>query len=348
MISKSGLIERMKQITIRIICALFFVPFMLNAQDIHFSQFYMSPMTLNPALAGNTHDIQANANYKNQWGSVTSPYKTIAVSVDGRLTKKDNAKSGFWVGALNFYNDKAGDASLGTTQLNATCGYYITTSEKSALGVAFQGGFANRSINPGVLTWGNQYNGYSLDPTLPSMEPAETNSVFYWDLGGGINFSFQENERYMTGNDQFKFDLGFAFFHVPRPEYSFYGGEEKLNMKFSAYWQALIGIANTNLSIVPGFFYYRQSPAKEVFMGTSFKYLLVESSRVTGLVKGSALNLGAYYRTSDAIVATLLYEWNKYSIGISYDFNVSDLKDASSGKGGIEISLRFRSPNPFL
>ena len=130
----------MNSIAIRIICILIFLPCMLHAQDIHFSQFYMSPMTLNPALAGNMHDIQATSNYKNQWGSVASPYNTIAVSVDGRLTKKDKAKSGFWVGGVNFYNDKSGDAALSTTQVNATGGYYINTSEKSALGVAFQGG----------------------------------------------------------------------------------------------------------------------------------------------------------------------------------------------------------------
>jgi type IX secretion system PorP/SprF family membrane protein len=324
------------------------LPLVAGAQDIHFSQFAMSPLTLNPALAGNDHVFGANLNYKNQWGSVASPYKTIAVSTDGRLTKPATEGSGYWVGGINFYNDKAGDAGLSTTQVNLTGGYYIKLNQYSALGTAFQGGFANRTVNMDQLTWGNQYSGAAFDPSLPTGEPADLNSVFYWDLSGGMNYMYQKNERYMTGNDQLQINAGFAFFHVNQPKYSFYDTKEKLDVKWSAHGDVLFGVANTDLSILPGFFYYQQGPAKEVFFGSSFKYILTESSKETNLVKGAALNIGAYYRTSDAIVATASYEWNMYAIGISYDFNVSDLKDESNGKGGFEISLRFRTPNPFM
>ena len=45
---------------------LFFIS--LNAQDIHFSQFYASPLTLNPAMTGFVNgDCRAGVIYRNQW-----------------------------------------------------------------------------------------------------------------------------------------------------------------------------------------------------------------------------------------------------------------------------------------
>ena len=58
-----------------------FVGIGLNAQDIHFSQFYMSPLNLNPALTGvmncNTRFV---GNYRNQWASVlkSNAYNTYS------------------------------------------------------------------------------------------------------------------------------------------------------------------------------------------------------------------------------------------------------------------------------
>jgi len=79
-----------------------------------------------------------------------------------------------------------------------------------------------------------------------------------------------------------------------------------------------------------------------------FRYQLKESAKITGFVKGSSISAGAYYRNQDAIIATILYEVSQYSVGVSYDVNLSGLRTASNGNGGFEISLRYVSPNPFL
>ena len=55
----------------------------------------------------------------------------------------------------------------------------------------------------------------------------------------------------------------------------------------------------------------------------------------------------SYYRTGDAFIPTVMLEVASFSVGISYDVNVSGLTEASNGKGGMEISLRFINPNPF-
>ena len=54
-----------------VVVVLGLVVFNLNSQDIHFSQFYMSPLNLNPAMTGVMNgNIRLTGNYWNQWASV--------------------------------------------------------------------------------------------------------------------------------------------------------------------------------------------------------------------------------------------------------------------------------------
>ena len=50
----------------------------LQAQDIHFSQYFSTPLTINPSYTGSfVGDYRAGLNYRQQWGSVTVPYKSF-------------------------------------------------------------------------------------------------------------------------------------------------------------------------------------------------------------------------------------------------------------------------------
>src|ERR1035437_9240949 len=62
------------------------------AQDIHFSQYYASPLTLNPALTGLVNGVfRASLNYRNQWFNIPTqntiaPYQTYQASFDMPLS----------------------------------------------------------------------------------------------------------------------------------------------------------------------------------------------------------------------------------------------------------------------
>jgi hypothetical protein len=53
------------------------------AQDPNFSQFFASPMTLNPALTGKFDGVfRVAGNYRNQWPTINNAFVTKTVSVD--------------------------------------------------------------------------------------------------------------------------------------------------------------------------------------------------------------------------------------------------------------------------
>ena len=109
------------------------------AQDIHFSQWYNTPLNLNPSLAGVSKDVQIIANYRDQWRAVASPYKTFQISADVRYSKKKWKKGALGLG-INIYQDNAGDANLATTQGNLSIAYHVRTGDNSSFVGGIQAG----------------------------------------------------------------------------------------------------------------------------------------------------------------------------------------------------------------
>jgi type IX secretion system PorP/SprF family membrane protein len=322
--------------------------YMASAQDVHFSQMAYSPLTLNPALAGANSPLQVILNYRTQWRSVASPYKTMAASVDGRINDNKRGKKGNLAYGVNFFNDQAGDARVTTTNVTATLGYHIILDRTSTLGAAICGGFGQRSIDPNSGRWGSQYNGMAYDPTLSSGETFSTDRFAFGDFGAGIVYTYKEGDRYMTSNDQKSFNYGFALYHINKPKYSYLGAaEEELYMRWSMFANGNIGLGNSRWSIMPGVYYQRQKKAQELLVGTYFKCRISEASRVTSNNQSAFFALGLFYRNRDAMVAKGMFEWSDYSVGFAYDINVSSLTEVSRSRGGVEIFLRYNMSGGF-
>jgi type IX secretion system PorP/SprF family membrane protein len=322
----------------------------LKAQDVHFSQFYMSPLTQNPALAGAQNDVQAIANYKNQWSSIAAPYTTMAASYDMRLTSAKSQR-GFWAAGINVYDDKSGDEQLSLLQANLSVAYHIRLDGYNTLGAGFQGGFAQHSISYGGLQWGNQYNGSVYDPALPTGEPGGGGVARnYLDAGAGVVWVYNNTSgrEKVTDNHDFTMNIGASVFHPQQPDYSLYNDGEVLYRKFVIHGDARISIPRTSVAIVPGFMFTRQGNTQEIYAGSQLRLKFKQESKVTGINKLSALSFGAYYRAADALTAVLMLEFAKFSVGMSYDLNLSPLQAASDLRGGLEVTLRYTAPNPNL
>jgi type IX secretion system PorP/SprF family membrane protein len=330
------------------------------AQDIHFSQFYETPSLLNPALTGATNNLRASLQYKNQWSSVTVPYKTVAASFEMKFNQKeweqgDNANqfskklSRGLAGGISFFSDRAGDGDMGLTQATFSIACQVPLDEKNALSLGLQASIAQRSIDYSKLIWPNQYNGSGYDPNINPGENFSSSKFIYGDYVAGLLWTYGKGEMYMTANDEIKANAGISFYHLGRPAASYFSStSEMLNTRFVAHGGLVFGIKNSSLDIAPSFLLNYQGPTKEIIAGTLFKYNLREDSKYTGNVKSAFASIGGYYRNNDAVIPTVLLEIGQYALGISYDVNVSGLHAASQYRGGMEIMLRFVGTNPFL
>lgn len=317
------------------------------SQDYHFSQFRETPILINPAQTALNKDVRVIVNYKDQWASVATPYKTFAVSGEYAINHKKGKDSYMGVG-LQVVSDKAGDAKIGTTMgllsFNGIVG--LTRNTKLALGIV--GGYGQRSMDPNALQWGSQYQNSAYNPANPSGEVLTNNTFKFPDLGAGLAFSYGRGVKYISANDGIKAIVGISAYHFGVPKYSFYSGStDKLNTKITAHGSVSIGIESSNMLVIPEFIYVRQGSLQELNLGSMFKFILSEESRYTKNKKASAYSVGAHYRVKDALIFTGMFEYSNYSIGLSYDTNISKLTNASKSRGGMEISLRFVTPNQF-
>lgn len=330
------------------------------AQDIHFSQYNFSPLTLNPALTAAYKDIQATLQYKDQWKSLNG-FRTAAATFEIKLgqfnwiklekltgTFKKKLAKGLAFG-LNVFTDRAGDAKMQQTQGNFSVAYHALLDVHNTFSAGLMGGLSQRSISPDDLRFNNQYSAGSYDPNILSGENFSNQTFAYGDYALGLLYSYGDGSKYMTSNDQKHFNVGVSLSHISSPKQSFMSVmDEQLNWKYTAHVSSLLGIKNTNYSFGPSLLYMRQGALNELTFGAMVKYMLKDDSKYTGYVKGAAFSLGCYYRNKDAIIPYALMELGAYSIGLSYDTNVSGLSTVTSGRGGFEISLRFNSPSPFL
>lgn len=315
------------------------------AQDVHFSQFDETQLQLEPADAGVQHDARIVTNYKNQWQSVGSPYKTFALSADARLLR--NKKHHLGLG-IDFFSDKSGDANLKSNQFNLSLSGIINVTDKSVVSAGLMSGLAQRSITVDGLQWGSQYDGMNYDAALPTGETVTPSSFNFVDLGAGMQYSYGNSEMYISANNARKVNIGVAVFHPHSPTYTFYGDNTQiLHTKWVFHGNAAIGIKNTNLVLKPSYIVFLQGGTKEITPGLTFQYIIQEGSKYTGNKKPAAFSIGGYYRVKDAFIAVAKFEYSNYAIGFSYDVNLSKLKTVSKAKGGFEISLRFISPSAF-
>jgi type IX secretion system PorP/SprF family membrane protein len=315
-----------------------------RAQDIHFTQFYASPLIINPANTGVFNgNLRGIINYRNQWQTF-APFTTFAGSLDYNFGQRwlDNDLMGLGV---SFFSDVAGDSEFSTTQVNVSYAYIKTLGSRFArsyASVGFYGGFAQRSINPANLTYGNQYNGYAYDPTIPGESIAISNFSFL-DFGAGFSWMFVPKNRT-------NLYAGFAFHHVNQPSQSFNSSaNDLLYMRSSVNAGAQIKISD-NIDLVPGILTQIQGPHYEFVAGVNLKYyMLTKASNETAFSIGGWHRMGIsneLHYQSDASAVAIRYDFMGLSAGLSYDINISGLNEASNSLGGPELSLIYTTALP--
>ena len=332
---------------ILLLVVVFQTGFRVIAQDIHFSQFNEAPLLENPALVGSFNgDQRAIINYKDQWRSVTKPYKTMAFSFDAGVLREKFKSGYFGIGGF-IYNDKAGDTKLSTTNINLDISYHIYLNDFNNLAAGIQGGYGQRSINSNNCQWDSQYDGTGYNANLPSGETNTFSNYGYGDFGAGVLWSYYASDGSFKNKIIKKANAGVSIFHINKPKYSFYETDiQKLNRKFVLHGTLALRVtSDNNFLLIPSLVYYKQGANQEFNFGTMGRYKLLQGG--SGVIKDAAVSLGAFYRWKDAVVAVVSIEVGNFTLGISYDINTSSLKKASASKGGMEFSLKFVYPNPF-
>ncbi len=313
-----------------------------KAQDIHFSQITETPLLINPANAGLFDGYQrAHINYKSQWASAGSPFKTLHVSYDREIGMKRLRNAYLGVGAFIF-QDKAGTVNWGTFNADIFVNGIVKLGEKSKIALGLGGGYAQSSADFSKLTYGNQYDGKEFNTSYQSLENMTFRSYNFLDLAAGLCFDYGKTNTSFDHNNLFGFRIGIAAYHIDQPLLKYRDkSKEKLPQRITGSLTVKIDIPDSKLSVLPNALFQMQAGASEITAGTLLRIRFNDQTKITGLKHETSMYVGANYRISDAIIPVLMFEMYGFNVGFSYDFNNSNFQPATKGAGGFEISLRW-------
>jgi len=315
------------------ILVLLICPATARAQDIHFSQFYEAPLLRNPALAGIfTGDYRIQTLFRDQWNSFNNAYRTGSLS--GEYKWAVGKTNDYLTTGLEILYDKAGTAALTTTEAMPALNYHKSLSNEKPmyLSVGFMGGIVQKTLDLSKVTTNNQYNGTAYDPALPTGETILNPNIHYLDGALGLSFNTAFGADYKN-----TLYLGAAYFHLNRPRNSFYQDptvELDPKIVFSA---GVHSIINDYIGFTIEADHSQQGSAQETIGGVMISYKLGDDLDKSDYV----FNLGSYIRWGDAIIPVIKLESNAFTVGLSYDVNISSLQTVSEGRGGFELSLSY-------
>jgi len=327
----------------------------MNAQDIHFTQFYLSPLTTNPAYTGAFEGtFRIGGIYRDQWGSViSSAYRTPSFYVDAPIIMLGK-RSWLGVGGM-LYSDKAGELELATSQAMGSVAVHMPLDKKSKSVFTFgvQAGYTSRKLNLKDARFADALASGNTSGEFAGNVGSEENdfNTNKFDLNVGVLLKSQMN-------DKMRLEIGASLNHILTPDLHVNEGAADstgnltpsaegrdawdLPGDFLLHGQFFVDLTD-KFVIKPAFMFRTLSGANNTQVQALAGYHLNKEKDMT-------LNFGIGYRLRDATQLIVGMDYKQFKVGAAYDLTVSDLADAVSGAGGFEIGVAytakiFKKPN---
>ncbi len=303
---------------------------MVKAQDPHFSQFFASPLTLNPAFTGKFDGSwRIAANHRDQWPSIPKAYVTTSASIDFPILRKRIPQNDVFGVGISGLTDASANSILKLNYGSVSLSYHKALNENgtTTIGAGFQATYSSLSIDFPKLTFEDQLtqNGFTGST---SEVFSNGNSQKYFDFNAGLLFSG-------STNGENNFYLGASMYHITRPKVSFKDKNWHLSGRITVHGGGSLPVSDI-ISIHSSVIYQTQNKASEITVGAALSANFNQNP-----ANPSSIYLGCWYRFNDAIVPYVGIEFSGLRIGASYDVNISNLKAATASRGGSEFSLIF-------
>ena len=284
------------------------------AQDANFTQFYASPMYMNPAFAGAVPQYRATMQYRNQYPNIPNTYETNLFSFDYNWDYYDSG-----LGAM-IVQDRLSSFSMTSNSLLLAYSFQVKLSRQWIARMGLQGAYTFRTTDFSRLVFQDQINTGNA-----TMENLVGNFVHYPDFGAG----------FLVYNKKYWFGAGIH--HLNRPYQSLINTNERLAMRQTIQAGAKISFSkdwDNDISLAPAVLFQRQGNFSQLDLGVNFFY--------------EPLIMGLWYRgipvtqnptgkiNQDAIAALAGFRYKNWIFTYSYDATISSLNRSG---GAHEVSL---------
>ena len=317
--------------TAAILSILLCISFFVKSQDPHFSQFFASPLTLNPALTGKFDGtLRVSGNYRNQWPAFNNVFTTSTLSVDFDILKNKLPDYDTWGLGILALTDKAGGGILTNNYIGLSTSYHKALDEDGfqQIGLGFQGTYGQKTLNINKLTFQDQLTPFGFTGVTQEIFNNDNLSIKYLDLNAGLLYS-ASTDGYNN------YYIGASMYHINRPKESFQGGTWNVAARTTISAGGYFPVSDI-LTLHTSGIYQIQNKATETVIGGALAATIDGESE-----NPSNVYAGLWYRFNDAAIPYIGLEFAGFRIGATYDINTSSLKSGSQSRGGMEISVIY-------
>jgi len=316
-----------------------FVSFLaVKSQDIHFTQYYFSPLNTNPAYAGDFDgDYRIVGNHRSQWKAIDSKqYVTSGLSYDQNI---DIYGHQIALG-INFAHDQVSIGAQNQNKLEIVGSYKKTIKgHKFSGGVQF--GLLHKSLNFDKFKYPNQFDmesGYFDNTGISNNQNFARNNIYRLNINAGIAWSKKISSKIEPL-------VGFSLVHINTPKESFLENEGNtfpLRKILDVNVRYYLSEKNT---IIPTFIYMNQNKAQELVWGVMLRHKVAKNKHQLFDVFGGISSRHGFSRTYDALNLLVGGTIREFQLGISHDINTSSLSTLSGYQAAFELSLIYIAKN---
>jgi len=300
-----------------------------TAQDPQFSQYFSSPLSLNPAFTGyydGTHRIASN--FRNQWVGAGDPFTTASVSFDTRVMREKLNKNLFGIGVMAI-TDRTASGSYNSNYVSLSTAYHQSLDEEGYqhLGIGFQGSMGTRILDYNKVSFNSQFASRGFDLTLPNNENFVTRRANYMDFNVGLMYNYLKDRK--------RFYIGTSYYHVNQPNMTFFGNDPYiLPARFTVHSGSSFLVGSQG-ELFLNAQYMSQGGSTNQVIGAAYGYSPHQSN------DENVFYAGLFYRHKDAVYPYVGYLFNDLQIGVTYDVNTTNLQISNSRNKSFELSIIY-------
>ena len=327
-----------------------------GAQEVFFSQYYSSPLYLNPSLTGSTdYSYRAGFNHRNQWNAVNFPFTSNSAYIDGKIyVPTVLAQSWFGMGLMAL-SDRTGSAGFKSEQMMVAFSHNHQIAPRLFIGIGGGIGIVNKSIDPQNMNWEDEWAGEGFIDG--SRDPLHRNSFFYLDASLGINLTYYlmySHRKRRRGDNFSRIYGGMSIFHLNDNVNTFFDYGNQFESGYLArkyiFHGGYFGRVTDGFFAKPELIYIRAGDRRQLQFGANFAMMSGFDYIMAGIWTRFGNNV-FYSNTEEEsgkiasslslhdFVPMIGWEHKKMRVMMTYDTNVGAVGDFSNFQGGFEFSL---------
>jgi len=299
------------------------------AQDPHFSQFFASPLTINPANTGNfSGTIRAALNSRTQLPEFNNPYATKTLSIDAPVLKKYIKEDDKLSLGLLILSDQSGNKLLNDNNIAASVSYSKALDENAnhSIALGFQVNYSMYRFDPLKANFEDQLTAGGFTGTSAEMILGNNFTKNTTDVNAGILYTGSTSDNNI-------FYVGASYYHFAKPTVGFITPTYFTNSRINIHGGAYFSLSDA-ASLHTSFQYQKQGETNELLVGGAFSYYL-------GTENGLELYAGLWSRVKESMIPYVGLEWNHIRAGFTYDIAAGTTLASSRFYQSSEFSLIY-------